>query len=40
MKRRKLNWTAIIWDLLLGIVGGVCVLAILTMIYLMFGGEL
>jgi len=40
IKRRKLNWSGILWDLLLGIVGGVAVLAIGTMIYLMFGGRL
>ena len=40
IKRRKLNWSGILWDLLMGIVGGIAIVAIGTMIYLMFGGEL
>jgi len=40
IKRRKLNWSGIFWDLLLGVVGGIALVAIGTMIYLMFGGQL
>jgi len=40
IKRHKINWDFILWNLLIGIVGGVALVAIGTMVYLMFGGEL
>ena len=40
IKRRKLNWSGILWDLLLGIVGGIAIVTIGTMLYLMLGGKL
>jgi len=40
IKRHKINWNFILWNLLIGIVGAVAFVAIGTMIYLIFGGKL
>lgn len=40
IKKRRINWCVVAWDLLIGVVGGIALLAIGTMIYLMCGGKL
>ena len=40
IKRRKLNWSFIIWDLLIGIVGAVALLILGGLVYLFLGGKL